>query len=123
MGKPRALVQDDQAPMRMAAKTLLTMYGFDVDEAEDGAQGMALVKQNQYNIVFTDVEMPNMNGFEFLARVKRDPNFKNLPVVLCTTLGKPEHIDKGRKLGATSYIVKPIKKETLERALKNANLL
>ena len=123
MSKKKALVLDDQPPMRAAAKSLLTLYGFDVDEGADGMQGLQMVKSGAYDIVFTDVEMPNMNGFEFLARVKRDPQLQSIPVVMCTTLNQPEHIEKGRKLGATSYAVKPLKKETLDRALKNAKLL
>ena len=122
MAKKRALVQDDQAAMRSAASGLLTLLGFDVDQAEDGVQGMNLVKANHYDIIFTDVEMPNMNGFEFLARLKKDPSYSSIPVVLCTTLNKPEQIEKAKKLGAVSYIVKPMQAATLDRALKNAKL-
>mgnify|MGYP000715757851 CR=1 FL=1 len=123
MSKKRALVQDDQAAIRSAASSVLALYGFEVDCAEDGVQGMELLKKNHYDIVFTDVEMPNMNGFEFLARAKRDPALKAIPIVMCTTLSQQDQIEKGRQLGAVSYIVKPMNKQTLERALKNAGLL
>lgn len=123
MAKRRALVQDDQTNLRAAAASMLTLAGFDVDEAQDGVQGMQLIKQNRYDIVFTDIEMPNMNGFEFLARCKKDPAVATIPIVICTTLDRPEQIEKGRKLGAVSYIVKPMQRATLERALKNAGLL
>lgn len=119
----RALIQDDQATLRFAAAHILKAEGFEVEYSEDGRQGLEKMKEGKFDIIFTDVEMPNMNGFEFLARVKKDPALMNIPVVMCTTLNNPEHIDKGRKLGAVSYIVKPMQKETLQRALKNAGLL
>ncbi|MCB0322379.1 MAG: response regulator [Bdellovibrionales bacterium] len=122
MSRKRALVLDDQPNLRMAAKSILNMYGFDVDEGSDGKHGLELIEANRYDIVFSDVEMPNMNGFEFLARAKRNPQTQHIPIVICTTLSKPEHIEKGKKLGAVSYIVKPMQKETLDRALRNAGL-
>ncbi len=123
MSRKKALVQDDQPAMRAAAASLLALNGFDVDQAEDGAKGMAMAKTNKYDIIFSDIEMPNMNGFEFLARMKKDPNLASVPIVMCTTLSKPDQIEKARQLGAVSYVVKPMKPETLERALKNAKLI
>ena len=122
--KKRALICDDTPVMRAGAEVFVKAYGFEVDVVEDGLKGYERLKAGgQYDIIFSDVEMPNMNGFELLARVKKDPKTKHIPVVLCTTLNKPEHIEKGRSLGAVSYIVKPMNKETLERALRNAGLL
>ena len=116
------LVIDDQSVIRLASKTLLGLHGFEVDLADDGVQGMAMLKANKYAVVFTDVEMPNMNGFELLARAKKDPALASVPIIMYTTLNSAEHIEKGRKLGATSYIVKPMNEQTLQRALKNAVL-
>lgn len=121
--KKRALLCDDTPLMQSGVKALLTANGFDVIAVEDGAKGYALLKQGEkFDIIFSDVEMPNMTGFELLARVRKDPSTVSVPFVLCTTLNKPEHIELGKKLGATSYIVKPMRPETLERALKNAGM-
>ena len=122
--KKRALVVDDTALMRTGAASLISAYGFEFDLAEDGLKAYQMLSANpNYDIIFSDVEMPNMTGFELLARVKNNPTLSKIPFVLCTTLSKPEHIEKGRSLGATSYIVKPMQKETLERALRNAGML
>ncbi len=69
----KALVVDDLRMHRTLIKASLTILRFEVDLAEDGLQGMAKLKENQYDVVFSDIEMPNMNGFEFLARLRRDP--------------------------------------------------
>ena len=122
-GKKKALVCDDTPIMRTGVVALLSANGFDVTAVCDGAEGWKALSSGQFDIVFSDVEMPNMNGFELLNKVRKESNCKTIPFVLCTTLNNQAHIENGRKLGATSYIVKPMKKDTLDRALKNAGLL
>ena len=123
MQKKRALVQDDHKALRSAAKAMLTMKGFDVDEAEDGLRGFELARANKYDLIVSDVEMPNMNGFEFIARCRKEASLQKTPIVLCTTLNKPEHIEKAKKVGATTYVVKPMTSSNLEQVLRALGFL
>ena len=96
MSKPRVLVVDDGALNRNFIKTYLTVNGFEVDTAEDGLLGLERVKKSKYDLIFSDVEMPNMNGLEFLKNLKTNEESKNIPVVMLTTVDKPEVVEIGR---------------------------
>lgn len=77
--------------------------------AGDGMEALALLEQEQYDAVILDVNMPRMNGLEFLEKIKNDENFAAIPVIMLTTEGQDEDRDKAMALGATAYIVKPFK--------------
>ena len=102
---------------------MLTMRGFVVDEAVDGVDALTRIESGQhYDVVFSDVSMPNMNGFELLKRVRRHPKFKSLPVVMLTSERKQQDIDTGKRLGCTYYMLKPFSKEEIHKALVAAQL-
>lgn len=122
--KRKILVQDDTAMFRLPGTVLVRSFGFDVVEATHGLEGLeVLSKDNDFVAVFTDVEMPNMNGFEFLAAVRKNPALSKVMIVMCTTLNQPEHIARAKSLGANGYIVKPMTKEGLEAALRHLKLI
>lgn len=120
MSKPRALVVDDGAMNRNFIKTYLTVNGFEVDTAEDGLLGLERVKKTKYDLIFSDVEMPNMNGLEFLKNLKTSEESKNIPVVMLTTVDKPEVIERAKRMGAVHYMIKPFDQEKMSKALKVA---
>ncbi|MEW5816098.1 MAG: response regulator [Spirochaetota bacterium] len=122
MAKKKALVVDDGAMNRSFLKTYLTVNGFDVDTAEDGLLGLDLAKKTTYDIIFSDIEMPNMNGLEFLKNIKRLNEYATKPVIMLTTVDKPEIIDRATKLGAIYYMVKPFNDDKMDKALKAAGL-
>lgn len=113
--KKKVLVVDDMAMNVNLVKSFLTIVGFDVLTASDGMAGLEVLKNNQVDLVFSDVEMPNMNGFEFLRNIKK--SYPNLPVVMLTTLDKQEHMDRAAKLGADGYMVKPFTREKVNDVL------
>jgi len=109
------LVVDDFSTMRRIVRGLLKEMGYDdIDEAEDGAIALNMVKQNNYDFVVSDINMPNMNGFEFLKAVKADPKYLKLPVLMVTAEARKEDIVLAVQSGAAGYIVKPFTKATLE---------
>ena len=116
MEKKRALVVDDQNINRVFIRTFLVTKGYEVDTAEDGLEGLSKVKENSYDLIFTDIEMPNMNGLEFLKNIMQEEAYKNIPVVMLSTLDKPEVIDRAIKMGATHYMVKPFTTEKMDAA-------
>jgi CheY-like chemotaxis protein len=122
MTKSRALIVDDDASMRRALKTILLLRDFVVVEASDGIAALETLARETVQVVFSDVSMPNMNGFELLARVKRQPATAHLPVIMLTSESRPEDLARGKKLGCAAYLIKPFNTQKLDEALKAANL-
>lgn len=109
------LVVDDFSTMRRIVRGLLKEMGCNnVDEAEDGAVALQLLKTSRYDFVVSDINMPNMNGFELLKAIKADPDLKSLPVLMVTAEARKEDIVMAVQSGAAGYIVKPFTKATLE---------
>ncbi len=112
------LVVDDFATMRRIVRNLLKESGYsNVDEAEDGSMALQMLKQGKYDFVISDINMPNMNGFEMLRQIRAQPALKELPVLMVTAEAKKEDIINAAQIGASGYIVKPFTKATLEEKL------
>ena len=109
------LVVDDFSTMRRIVRGLLKEMGCtNVDEAEDGAVALQMLKSNRYDFVVSDINMPNMNGFDLLKAVKADGNLKHIPVLMVTAEARKEDILLAAQSGAAGYVVKPFTKATLE---------
>jgi two-component system OmpR family response regulator len=105
---PKALVVDDAPDIRLLAELVLNMAGFSVSTAASGREALdALARDQIPDIVLLDVQMPEVDGWETLRRVRSDPRTVDLPVVLCTVKGLPEDILKGWSLGCDGYLPKP----------------
>lgn len=112
------LVVDDFSTMRRIVRNLLKEVGYsNVDEAEDGAIAIGKLKSTKFDFVVSDINMPNMNGFELLRQIRADAQLKDLPVLLVTAEAKREDIINAAQCGASGYIVKPFTKATLEEKL------
>ncbi|MCA3003407.1 MAG: chemotaxis response regulator CheY [Rhodocyclaceae bacterium] len=113
------LIVDDFSTMRRIVRNLLKEIGYtNADEAEDGAAALAKLKGGGFDFVVSDINMPNMNGFELLAAIKAEPALKHLPVLMVTAEAKKEDIVSAAQGGAAGYIVKPFTKATLEEKLQ-----
>ena len=109
------LVVDDFATMRRIVKNLLKEIGIQhMDEAEDGQMALRMLKGAKYDFVVSDINMPNMNGFELLRQIRADADLKSLPVLMVTAEAKKEDIITAAQAGASGYVVKPFTKATLE---------
>jgi two-component system, chemotaxis family, chemotaxis protein CheY len=109
------LVVDDFSTMRRIVRGLLKEMGcHNVEEAEDGHVALNMLKNGRYDFVVSDINMPNMNGFELLKAVKADETLKHLPVLMVTAEARKEDIVLAAQSGAAGYIVKPFTKATLE---------
>lgn len=116
----RILVVDDFSTMRKIIRNLLKESGFgNVEEAEDGAIALQRLNMSHVDFVISDINMPNMNGFELLAAVRGDPKLKHLPFLLVTAEARKEDILLAANKGASGYIVKPFSKATLEDKVVN----
>jgi two-component system chemotaxis response regulator CheY len=109
------LVVDDFSTMRRIVRGLLKEIGYNnCEEAEDGVDALSKLKLAKYDFVVSDINMPNMTGFELLKAIKEDPNLKHLPVLMVTAEARKEDIVLAAQSGAAGYIVKPFTKATLE---------
>lgn len=104
--KTRVLVVDDSVTTRSMERSLLEAHGFDVTVAVDGAEAWDAIRRNPPQLVISDVNMPHMDGFQLLERVKSEGATKHIPVILVTSLESREEQEKGLLLGADAYIVK-----------------
>jgi two-component system chemotaxis response regulator CheY len=109
------LVVDDFSTMRRIVRGLLKEMGCsNADEAEDGAVALAMLRAQKFDFVVSDINMPNLNGFELLKAIKADATLKDLPVLMVTAEARKEDIVLAAQSGAAGYIVKPFTKATLE---------
>ena len=94
--------------MRRIVRNLLKESGFsEADEAEDGVAALQKLRSSKFDFVVTDINMPNMNGFQLLAEVKSDEKLKHLPVLMVTAEAKREQIIEAAQAGVNGYVVKP----------------
>jgi CheY-like chemotaxis protein len=107
------LVVEDSRVQAAAVRLSLLQKEFVVRIAENGAEGLAMMKEQRPDVVISDVEMPEMNGYELRAAIKANPRLKDTPVILLTALGDPEDILKGLEVKADNYLTKPWDDELL----------
>ena len=108
------MVVDDSSSMRQMITFTLEGAGYQAVEATDGADALAKSNAQKVDLVITDLNMPNMNGFQLLAEIKKDEKLKHLPVLMVTAEARKEDIVLAAQQGAAGYIVKPFTKATLE---------
>jgi two-component system chemotaxis response regulator CheY len=116
----RFLIVDDFSTMRRIIRGLLKECNFTaVDEAEDGSVALHKLRNNKFDFIISDINMPNLNGFELLAEVKKDEKLKHIPLLLVTAEARKEDIIRAAQHGAAGYVVKPFTKATLEDKIMN----
>ena len=105
---PVILIAEDSNFFRNQVKNYMTESGYDVIEGEDGAIAWELLQEHadDVTIVVTDIEMPNMNGFELTETIRRDPRFSSIPIIALTTLAGEEDVAKGKAVGVDEYHIK-----------------
>ncbi|MDQ6825400.1 MAG: response regulator [Candidatus Eremiobacteraeota bacterium] len=104
--KRSLLIVEDSLTTRTLLRNIMISAGYDVDTAVDGADGWLKAQEHSYDCIVSDIEMPNMNGWELCARVKREMRMADTPFVLITSLSKDEERRRGLELGADAYMVK-----------------
>lgn len=107
------LIVDDSATQLELLRFLMEKAGYVVTMAADGAQALALMEKSEFSLVISDIVMPVMNGYELCGKIKRDPNYQNIPVMLLTRLADVEDIIVGLEAQADYYVTKPYSEEFL----------
>ncbi|AOZ50621.1 hybrid sensor histidine kinase/response regulator [Chromobacterium vaccinii] len=104
--RPPILIVDDSLTTRMLESSILESAGYQVELAASAEEGLELARQNRYGLFLVDVEMPGMDGFGFITEVRADPQLRDIPALLVTSLDTAEHKRRGSDAGANGYIVK-----------------
>lgn len=116
------LVVDDSSTMRAVVKKAIRVSGFIVGtcwEASDGKEALDVLQENWVDLVLTDINMPNMNGLELVAKMKENDLLKSIPVVMVTTEGSEKRVRESMDLGAKGYIRKPFAPEDIKKTLSS----
>ena len=102
----RVLVVDDSITIREVERNMLQTRGYEVDVAVDGMDGWNAVRTGHYDLVISDIDMPRMNGIEFVGHIKKDPRLKHVPVMIVSYKDREEDRNRGLEAGADYYITK-----------------
>jgi CheY-like chemotaxis protein len=111
------VLMEDDAATRTLVATVLKKDGHEVLAAENGVQGLALVQESRPHLIISDVQMPQMTGFQMLGILRQDPAVAGIPVILLTSLQERAHMRIGMTTGADDYITKPFKPMELREAV------
>lgn len=114
----RVLIIDDSNSMRQMIRFTLEEEGYQVEEAVNGLDGTGKLDAFKPELIITDIHMPEMNGIEFIEKTRQNDSFKFTPIIVLTTESEKAMQDKGKKAGATAWLVKPFTPEVLLETVK-----
>jgi twitching motility two-component system response regulator PilH len=114
----RILVVDDNHTPREVICEALKQFNIEVKEAVNGVEATKILEAEKFNLVITDVVMPEMNGYELCRWIKTNPATEKVPVIICSTKGEDFDIHWATKQGADAYIIKPFKTMELLKTIK-----
>ncbi len=115
------LTVDDSRTMRDMLKLALVEAGFNVVQANDGILGLQALDNVRPDVIVTDINMPNLDGFGLIERVRRDQRFRTIPILVLTTESDAEKKNRARQAGATGWIVKPFDPVKLVAAIQRVS--
>jgi CheY-like chemotaxis protein len=113
MGLYRILIVDDDDESILPVTAVLAGAGYDVSQAKDGWEGLARARRTKPDLVLLDVKMPQMDGWTFMKFVRAHRDLAAIPVIFLTGAGSPEDRERGRRLGAEGYLLKPVEPDRL----------
>jgi two-component system chemotaxis response regulator CheY len=99
--------------MREMIRIVLSEAGFQVAQAADGQQALTLARQSSFDLVLSDVHMPNMDGIALIRALRAEPAYRHTPILMLTTESSPESKREGKEAGATGWIIKPFDPQQL----------
>ena len=114
----RILVVDDSATIRRSAESMLTSAGYDVVTAENGFEALSKVARHNPDLIFVDIMMPRLDGYQTCAIIKNNSQYRSTPVIMLTSKDGLFDQARGRVVGSDLYLTKPFTKEELLAAVK-----
>jgi len=118
-GRPvKVMVIDDSNTIRRSAEIFLLQAGYEVILAEDGFDALAKIADHKPDIIFVDIMMPRLNGYQTCALIKKNPRFRATPVIMLSSKDGLFDRARGRLVGSDEYLTKPFTKDTLLAAVR-----
>lgn len=113
----KVLVVDDYEKMRQKICAILQQLGLNISEASNGVEALKILRKKKFDMVFTDIVMPEMDGFELCEEIRKSSDWADMPIVVISTHYDSNYIVKALRHGADDYIPKPIDQETVKKVL------
>ena len=119
MAKKILLIEDEEIMIDLLQRKL-TKEGYEVSVARDGDEGLRTIREIRPDLILLDIIMPKMGGFEVMEEVNKDPELKQIPVVVISNSGQPVELDRAQKLGAKDWLIKTEfdPQEVIEKVIK-----
>lgn len=118
MGLKVLIVEDSKASREFIAATVESISGVEALTTASGFEALKLLPRHRFDLIITDINMPDINGLELINFVKKNPNYRETPLFIITTEGREQDRDRGMALGAAEYLVKPFDPKQLEGLLR-----
>jgi two-component system, chemotaxis family, chemotaxis protein CheY len=109
----QALIVDDSSTMRKILKAILTGAGFEVTEANCGSDALASLKHKPADLALFDWNMPEMSGIELLGKVRADPSYNSMKIMMVTTESEQSELERALREGADEYVMKPFTRDSI----------
>lgn len=120
MSAKTILIVDDSASMRAMLVAIVEALGdYQIVEATSGFEALRLLPREQVDLILTDINMPDINGLELIGYLRKNPNYKDIPVFIISSEGSPKDIERGKQLGADEYVIKPFSPATLQQLISH----
>ena len=112
------IVEDSRATRELLAAAVRTLDGVEVHMAVSGFEALKVLPRHRFALIITDLNMPDINGLELINFVKKNPNYRQTPLFIVTTEGRDQDRQRGLKLGASEYVVKPFAADDVVELVK-----
>jgi two-component system, chemotaxis family, chemotaxis protein CheY len=112
------IVEDSKVSREHIAATVEAVDGVEAVTTASGFEALKLLPRHRFDLIITDINMPDINGLELINFVKKNPNYRDVPLIIVTTEGREQDRTRGLALGAAGYLVKPFQPEDLEALLR-----
>jgi len=109
----RILIVDDSSTVRNVHRYILQSAGYEVEDAANGFEALELLYSDSFDLVITDINMPRMDGYTLIRKIRQDDAFKDIPIMIISTESEAEDKRKGFSAGANVYVIKPAKPEEI----------
>jgi DNA-binding response OmpR family regulator len=119
----KALIVDDSRQIADSVVNMLSFFDIEARAAYGARAGLNALKEMTPSIVFLDLNMPGLTGFEVLSYLRREPHLENVPVIVVTSDDQPESADRAMQNGASAYVIKPMTLDVLESTLKTFDMI
>jgi len=114
----KILIVDDSPSIRRTVCDILVGEDFSVDQAEDGLQGLEVAKSGSYDLIISDYHMPKMIGMSLVKELRNIEQYKKIPILVCSSESDPNLKKKGKEIGVSGWLLKPIDKINFEQNVR-----